>query len=62
MSEDIMFDKDKFEAVLKRMIDAKPTTFKEAVAKPKLNKDGSPRKKRFVQKMDKPLPRDADKV
>jgi hypothetical protein len=55
-ANDIMFDKDKFEVVLKRMIDAKPTTFKEAVAKPKLNKDGSPRKKRFVQKMDKPSP------
>jgi hypothetical protein len=54
--EDIQFDKDKFEAVLKRMIDAKPTTFKEAVAKPKLNKDGSPRKKKSVQKMDRPSP------
>jgi hypothetical protein len=52
MSDEILVDKEKFDAVLKRLIEAKPMTFKEAVAKPKLNKDGTPRKPRTVQKMD----------
>jgi hypothetical protein len=33
-------DKGKFDAVLRRMIDTPPTTFKEVAAKPKLKKDG----------------------
>ena len=53
MSEDINFDKDKFEAVLNRLINTKPVTFQDAVKKPKLKKDGTPRKPRAVQKMDK---------
>lgn len=53
MANEIMFDKDKFDAVLKRLIKTKPMTFKDAVSKPKLKKDGTPKKSRFVQKMDK---------
>lgn len=53
MEDETLYDKDKFETVLKRMIEMKPIPFKEAVAKPKLKKDGTPRKARSVQKMDK---------
>lgn len=53
MPDDIRFDKDKFDAVLKRLMSTPPMTFKDAVAKPKLNKDGTPRKKRSFQKIDK---------
>jgi hypothetical protein len=35
-----MVDKDKFDAVLRRLIEAKPQTFRETVAKPKPRKDG----------------------
>ena len=54
MPDDIPFNKDKFDAVLKRMIEAKPLTYKEALARPKLKKDGTPKKTKRVQKMDKP--------
>jgi len=54
MADEIRFNKAKFDAVLKRLIDTPPLTFKDAVAKPKLKKDGTPRKKReSVQKMEK---------
>ena len=53
MSDEIMFDKEKFEAVLKRLINTKPITFKDAVSKPKLKKDGTPKRRKTVQKMDK---------
>ncbi len=53
MADDILFDKDKFQTVLRRLINTKPLPFKDAVSKPKLNKDGTPRKPRTVQKMDK---------
>jgi hypothetical protein len=53
MSDDIPFNKERFDAVLKRMIEAKPMTFRDAVAKPKLKKDGTPKRgKPTVQKMD----------
>jgi hypothetical protein len=54
--EDITFDKTKFDAVLRRMIATKPTSLKDAVAQPKIKKDGTPKrhKTRTVQKMDKP--------
>ena len=53
MEDETLYDKDRFESVLKRMIEMKPIPFKDAVAKPKRNKDGTPRKARTVQKMDK---------
>jgi hypothetical protein len=37
---DLVVDKAKFDAVLRRLINAKPLTFKETVAKPKPRKDG----------------------
>jgi hypothetical protein len=46
MTEDIQVDKDRFDAVLKRLASMRPKSLKEAVAAPKTNKDGSPRKKR----------------
>jgi hypothetical protein len=51
--DDITVDADKFNAVLKRMIEMKPLPLKEVVAKPKFNKDGTPRKAKTVRKMDK---------
>ena len=53
MEDETLYDKDKFEKVLRRMIEMKPIPFKEAVAKPKMKKDGTPRKAKSVQKMDK---------
>ncbi len=38
--KDETIDKSKFDAVLRRLIAAKPQTFKETVAKPKPRKDG----------------------
>jgi hypothetical protein len=38
--KDMGIDKSKFDAVLRALINSKPQTFKEAVAKPKLRKDG----------------------
>jgi hypothetical protein len=52
MGEDVQFNKDKFDAVLKRMIETKPITFRDAVATPKLKKDGTPKRGKTVQKMD----------
>jgi hypothetical protein len=52
--KDIKVDAEKFDAVLKRMIDAKPLPYKELLARPKLKKDGTPKKGKPVQKMDKP--------
>jgi hypothetical protein len=40
MADEITVDKKKFDALLKRMIDAPPETFAEVVAKPKQRKDG----------------------
>ena len=45
MSKDITVEKSKFDALLRRMIDSKPLTYKETVAKPKLRKDGTPKRK-----------------
>ncbi|WP_348266065.1 hypothetical protein [Edaphobacter sp. DSM 109919] len=53
MEDETLYDKDKFEKVLRRMIEMKPIPFKDAVAKPKLKKDGTLRKPNSVQKMDK---------
>ena len=39
MSDDVV-NKDKFDAVLKRLISAPPTSFKDVAATPKLRKDG----------------------
>jgi len=38
--KDVEVDKSKFDAVLRTLINSKPQTFKEAVAKPKPRKDG----------------------
>jgi hypothetical protein len=43
--KDVGIDKSKFDALLRRMIDSKPLTYKETVAKPKLRKDGTPKRK-----------------
>ena len=40
LMKDLKVDKRKFDAVLRTLIDTKPLTFKETVAKPKLRKDG----------------------
>jgi hypothetical protein len=40
MVEDLKVDKGKFDAVLRRMIDTPPTSFKEVAAKPKPKKGG----------------------
>ena len=40
MSNAIVVDKAKFDALLGKMINADPLTYKEVVAKPKLRKDG----------------------
>jgi hypothetical protein len=37
---DLVVEKSKFDAVLRRLINAKPQTFKETVAEPKPRKDG----------------------
>jgi hypothetical protein len=37
-------DQDKFDAILKRLINSPPLTMKQAVAKPKLKKNGEPKK------------------
>jgi predicted transcriptional regulator len=50
MPKDITVDKDKFDAVLRRMLAMKPTTAKELSAK--LKKDKAKAKK-LIQKMDK---------
>jgi hypothetical protein len=39
-------NKEKFDAILRRMATMKPKTMKEIAAAPKRNKDGSLRKKR----------------
>jgi hypothetical protein len=46
MTEDILVNKDKFDAVLKRIANMKPKTLKEIVAAPKRNKDGNLRRQR----------------
>jgi hypothetical protein len=38
--KDVTVDKSKFDAVLRTLINGKPQTFKETVAKPKPRKDG----------------------
>jgi hypothetical protein len=49
--KDIEADEDKFDAVLRRMTQMKPTTAKELSAKLKAEKAA-----KSVQKMDKPKP------
>jgi hypothetical protein len=47
-------DKNKFDAVLSRLIKAKPMSGADIKAIPKLKKDGTPKKQRkIVQKTDK---------
>lgn len=43
MSNAIVVDKAKFDALLGKMINAGPLPYKEVVAKPKLRKDGKPK-------------------
>jgi hypothetical protein len=38
--KDVVVDKSKFDAVLRVLINAPPTTFKEVAAKPKPRRDG----------------------
>jgi hypothetical protein len=40
MTDEIVVDKSKFDATLRALINSKPLSFKEAVAKPKPRKDG----------------------
>ena len=40
MSDDVVVDKAKFDGLLLRLIESNSTTFKNAVATPKLRKDG----------------------
>jgi hypothetical protein len=40
MADDVTVGKDKFDAVLRRLINTPPTTFKEVAARPKVRKDG----------------------
>jgi hypothetical protein len=47
-------DQDKFDAILKRLINSPPLTMKQAVAKPKLKKNGEPKKGKTA-KRDSPL-------
>jgi hypothetical protein len=47
-------DQDKFDAILRRLINRPPLTMKEAVAKPKLKKNGE-LKKGKTAKRDSPL-------
>jgi hypothetical protein len=44
MSNAIMVGKAKFDALLGKMINADPLPYKEVVAKPKLRKDGKPKR------------------
>jgi hypothetical protein len=46
-------DKDKFDAVLSRLIKAKPMSGADIKAIPKLKKDGTPKKSKPIRKMDK---------
>jgi hypothetical protein len=55
--KDITVDKDRFDAVLRRMAEMKPMTAKELSAKLKVEKAAKKAPKR-VQKMDKPSSRD----
>lgn len=41
---DTPVNQDKFDAILKRLINSPPITMKQAVAKPKLKKNGEPKK------------------
>jgi len=45
-------DQDKFDAILKRLINSPPLTMKEAVAKPKIKKNGEPRMGRASKPKD----------
>lgn len=47
---DDSIDKDKFDAVLSRLIKAKPMSGADIKAIPKLKKDGTPKKTKIVQK------------
>jgi hypothetical protein len=46
-------DKDRFDKVLSRLIAAKPMSGADIKAIPKLKKDGTPKKGKFVRKLDK---------
>jgi hypothetical protein len=46
-------DKDRFDTVLSRLIKAKPMSGVDIKAIPKLKKDGTPKKRKIVQKPDK---------
>jgi hypothetical protein len=47
-------DQDKFDAILKRLINSPPLTMKEAIAKPKLKKNGQSKKGKTARP-DSPL-------
>jgi hypothetical protein len=40
MTDDLVVNKAKFDAALRKMITSKPVTFREAIAVPKPKKDG----------------------
>jgi hypothetical protein len=44
MSNAIVVDKAKFDALLGKMINADPLPYKEVIAKPKLRTDGKPKR------------------
>jgi hypothetical protein len=46
MSEDTTANQDKFDAILRRLINSPPTSMAAAKAAPKLKKNGEPKKAR----------------
>jgi hypothetical protein len=44
MSKPIVVDKAKFDGLLKKMAKAEPLSYSEVIAKPKLRKDGQPKR------------------
>ena len=50
--DDMTVDKEKFDALLQKLIQSKPTTAKQAKEAPKLRKDGQPKRHRTVRKTE----------
>jgi hypothetical protein len=49
---DSQTDQDKFDSILKRLINSPPLTMKQATAKPKLKKNGEPKKGKTAKPKD----------
>jgi hypothetical protein len=52
MSEDVPIDKEKFDTVLRKLIQSKPITGQQIKDTPKLRKDGRSKRHKTVQKTD----------